>query len=76
LAASAAATLKELGYQIDKTGNAPKQNVEKTEVRIKESAKGLDEGLLNDLRGSYDATLSGTLKDADTADAEVILGGK
>ena len=75
LAGSVSAKLKELGYQIDKTGNAPNQNFKKAQIKVKTSATGLSEQLLKDLPSEYqDASAAGELKDTDAADAEIILG--
>lgn len=75
LAGSVSAKLKELGYQIDKTGNAPNQNFKKTEIKTKSTTTGLSDQLLKDLPSEYsDASVAASLKDSDAADAEVILG--
>lgn len=75
LAGTVSDKLKELGYEIEKKGNAPNQNFKKTEIKTKASAAGLSELLLKDLSSDYpDASNSGELKDTDAADAEVILG--
>ncbi len=74
LAASVSGKLKDLGYQTDKTGNAPKQDYKSTEIKVKTSATGLGEQLIKDLSSDFTASVSGQLKDTDAADAEVILG--
>lgn len=76
LARTVSDKLKELGFQIDKTGNAPKQDYKSTEIKVKSSASGLYDQLAKDLGSDYTASNSGELKDSDAADAEVILGGK
>lgn len=77
LAASVSAKLKDLGYQIDKTGNAPKQNYTTTEVKTKSATPDLSEQLVKDLPSEFSgASSSGELKDSDSADGEVILGTK
>lgn len=77
LAGTVSAKLKDLGYQVDRTGNAPKQNYTTTEVRVKTSATGLSEQLIKDLPSEFSgASASGELKDSDSADGEVILGAK
>lgn len=74
LAKTVSDKLKELGYQIDKTGNAPKQDFKSSVVKVKTSAVGLGEELVKDLGSEYPASVSGELKDTDAADAEVIIG--
>lgn len=76
LAKTVSEKLKELGYQIDKTGNAPKQDAKQTIINVKTSAVGLAEELIKDLSSDYQASVSGELKDSDNADAEVIIGQK
>lgn len=76
LAASAAAKLKDLGYQIGKTGNASNSAFPRAVVRVKESASGLLDQLVKDLSPDYDASDGGKLKDSDDVDGEVILGTK
>lgn len=76
LAASEAAKLKDLGYQIDKTSNATNSAFPQTIVRVKASATGLGDNLVKDLAPDYTATGSGTLPASDTADGEVTLGAK
>ncbi|MDO8498794.1 MAG: LytR C-terminal domain-containing protein [bacterium] len=74
LAKTVSDKLKELGYQIDKTGNAPKQDFKSSVVKVKTSAAGLGEELVKDLGSEYPASVSGELKDTDAADAEVVIG--
>ncbi len=76
LAASVSAKLKDLGYQIDKTGNATNSAFEQTQVRAKDSANGLIDQLIKDLSPDYQAASSSGLKSSDTADGEVIIGTK
>ncbi len=76
LAASVSAKLKDLGYQIDKTGNASNSAFTKTVLRTKTSATGLGDRLVKDLAPDYDASPAGSLPDSDAADGEVTLGLK
>jgi hypothetical protein len=74
LAASVSGKLKDLGYQIDRTGNATNSAFTKTVIQAKSGLAELIEALIADLAPSYSASAGGTLKDADAADAEVIIG--
>lgn len=74
LAASVSAKLKDLGYQSDKVGNATNSAFTRTVVRVKSSATGLLEQLIKDLTPDFEASSDSSLKDGDSADAEVILG--
>lgn len=74
LAASVSGKLKDLGYQIDKTGNASNSAFTRTQINSKSGLKELVDALVNDLAPGFDASLAGVLKDSDTADAEVIIG--
>ena len=76
LAASVSAKLKDLGYQIDKTGNATNSAFAVTLVRIKGSASDLLDQLIKDLAPDYSASAGASLKDSDNVDAEVIIGAK
>lgn len=74
LAASASAKLKELGFQVEKTGNATNSAFLKTVVRVKEGESNLLSILLKDLMPDFTAEEGPVLKQSDTSDAEVILG--
>lgn len=76
LAASVSAKLKELGYKVDKTGNATSSAIARSEVKVKESLLELSAQLIKDLSPDFDAASGSSLKTADTVDAEVILGVK
>lgn len=77
LAASVSGKLKNLGYQIDRTGNATNSAFTSTLVTTKSGISGLLDALVKDLSPDYSATSSGgNLKDSDTADAEVVIGTK
>lgn len=77
LAASVSAKLKELGYQTDRTGNATNSALERTQIRAKSSLSSLIDQIIRDLTGQFDtASSSSSLKESDSADAEVILGAK
>lgn len=74
LAASVSAKLKELGYKIEKTGNA--SNSAQTKVSVKPSLSELLSTLIKDLSSDFKAVEGQTLKTNDPADAEIILGPK
>jgi hypothetical protein len=75
LAASVSAKLKELGYEIERTGNATSSAIAQTTVRVKEDAdEGLLERIISDLSGDYQAVAGTVLRDADAADVEIVIG--
>lgn len=74
LAASVSGKLKDLGYQIDKTGNA--SDTTQTTIKVKKDEADLLNQLITDLSPDYSATGSATLSANDAADAEVTLGNK
>ena len=76
LAASVSAKLKELGYQIERVGNATNSAFEKTVVRVKPQSDILLETLLKDLTSDYSGEEGPELKDSEPSDAEIILGEK
>ena len=76
LAASAAASLKELGYSVSRTGNATNSAFLRTIIRTKTAGADLAQALIHDLASKFDATSEATLKDSDSDDAEIILGTK
>ncbi|OGE31617.1 hypothetical protein A2631_00605 [Candidatus Daviesbacteria bacterium RIFCSPHIGHO2_01_FULL_44_29] len=76
LAATLASKLKDLGYKIDKTGNAPSQTVVQTTIKLKASTASLSAQLIKDLAPDYEATVGANLKDTDAADGEVTIGAK
>jgi hypothetical protein len=77
LAGTVSTKLKDLGYQTDKTGNAPTQDVAKTQIKAKASASGLTDALIHDLAPDYKASsASAALKENDSADAEVVIGAE
>lgn len=76
LASSEADKLKNLGYQIDKTGNAPTQSIKQTVVKIKSQQKELLDQLVLDLAPGFEATSGSSLSDDDTVDGEIVLGSK
>lgn len=76
LAASAAAKLKDLGYKIDKTGNASDSATPQTLVRSKNTLAELVKQLIKDLSPDFDASAGAKLQDSDNVDAEIILGTK
>lgn len=76
LAASVSAKLKELGYQVDKTGNATNSAFTQTVVRVKTENEPLIPQIVKDLLPDFDASGTTGLKDDDTVDIEIILGAK
>lgn len=76
LAASVSAKLKELGYNIDKTGNASGSAIPRTLVKVKAATSELLEQLIRDLSPDYDGSASAELKDSDTVDGEITIGAK
>lgn len=66
--------LKELGYQVIKTGNADKSDYEKTEILVKDDLKEKIDLVIADLKDVIKiASVAGELKDS-TASARIILG--
>jgi hypothetical protein len=76
LASTVSAKLKDLGYTADKTGNATNSATPRTLVRVKADSADLLAQLIKDLSPDYDASSGASLKDADTVDAEVVIGSK
>jgi hypothetical protein len=77
LAGSVSAKLKELGYEVERTGNATSSAIAQTTVRVKEDAsEGLLEQIISDLSADYQAVMGAVLKDSDAADVEIIIGAK
>ena len=78
LAASLSGKLKELGYKIEKTGNASNSAFEKTLIRVKVASNSatLYDLLVKDLSYQFQATSGENLKASDTVDSEIILGLK
>lgn len=76
LAASASARLKELGYQIERIGNATNSSFPRTLVRVRGDKSNIVEQLVRDLSPDFDASQGAELKNSDTADGEIILGAK
>lgn len=76
LAASVSAKLKDLGYKVERTGNATNSAFLKTVVRVKENQASLSGQLVNDLFPDYAADISVSLKASDPSDGEIILGEK
>jgi len=68
--------IKELGYQPDRAGNAPKQDYTQSVIRVKEGDSTISAQLSKDLAPDYTPTISPDLDKADKADAEIILGEK
>lgn len=76
LAATVSAKLKDLGYQIGKTGNATSSAIEQTAVRTKNGNDDLIAQLIKDLASDYQAASASALKASDDVDAEIIIGTK
>lgn len=76
LAASVSAKLKELGYQVDKTGNATNSAFTQTVVRVKTEVESFIPQIVKDLLPDFDAAGNTSLKDDDAVDIEIILGAK
>lgn len=74
LAASVSGKLKDLGYIIDKTGNATNSAFPQTLVRVKGDTADLIKQLTADLSPNFEAEESVKLEDSDTVDVEIILG--
>lgn len=73
-AATLAEGLKSLGWQIQTTGNATDSAYLKTEIRVREGLNEVLNALIFDIKDDYKASASGNLKEADKADAEIIIG--
>lgn len=74
LAKKIADQLKDLGYQIVKTGNADKSTYEKTQISVKSDLKDKVDLIIADLKDVIKiASIGGELKDS-TASARIILG--
>lgn len=69
--------LKELGWQIDKTGNNSDQTIEETTIKAKPGTPDyVIEGLQKDLTDYSAASSSANLKATDKADLEIVIGKK
>ena len=78
LAKTVSDKLKETGYKTANPGNASDNDVEQTEIRVKEGSESatLFERLKMDLAPDYDATEGEKLDEKSANDAEVIVGAK
>jgi|SRR3989344_4861012 len=76
LAASVSAKLKDLGYVVDKTGNATSSAIAQTTIRLKDAPEGLLDTLIKDLSDEYSAVAGKSLDEDDEVDAEVIIGAE
>lgn len=76
LAATVSNRLKDLGYKIEKVGNATNSAFKRTQIRVKTDSEGLHGQLIKDLSPDYDATSAGSLKTSEDVDGEVVLGLK
>lgn len=68
--------MKELGYQTDRAGNAPKQDYAQTLIRVKEGDSTISAQLTKDLSPDYEAAIAADLDKDANVDAEIILGEK
>lgn len=67
--------LKEKGYDVTNTGNADRNDYEKSEIRYKSSVpKDLKKTLDKDLENLYNFIIGDTLEDSDTSDIVIIVG--
>lgn len=74
LARKIAGQLKELGYQVVKTGNADKNNYPKTQISVKKEQTDQAELVIADLKDTIEvASIAGELTEG-TASARIILG--
>lgn len=74
LAKKIADKLKEMGYQVVKTGNADKDNYDKTQILVKKDLQDKVDLVIADLKDVIKiASVAGELKDS-TASARIILG--
>lgn len=76
LAGDTSDALKELGYQIDRTGNATNSAFTQTQVRVKTEDGALAEQLIQDLVADFKAIRGDDLRANDAANAEVIIGAE
>lgn len=76
LAKTVADKLKELGYQIEKTGNATNSAFTQTIVRVKSADESAIAQVVKDLAPEFDAAGNTSLKSDDAANIEIILGAK
>lgn len=74
MASSVSAKLKDLGYKIERTGNASESA--QTLVKVKSGVADLLSQLIKDLAPDFKAVEGTQLKDSDPSDAEIILGPK
>ncbi|RJO60720.1 LytR family transcriptional regulator [candidate division WS5 bacterium] len=68
--------LTDLGWVVDKVGNAKNQSTPQTLVSVKEGYGRLLQQLLDDLKEDYEATSGPVLSTEDTIDGEVVIGNK
>lgn len=77
LAASVSGKLKDLGYRIDKIGNATNSAFSRTQIRVKAGDNVLANQLIKDLSYRFVAASSSAhLSPEDGADVEVVIGAK
>jgi hypothetical protein len=76
LAKTLSEKLKELGYQIDKTGNATNSAFTQTLIRVKPANESFIPQVVKDLAPDYDGAGNTSLEDDDKVDIEIILGAK
>ncbi len=74
-AASAEKVFEDLGYTVERVGNADKSDYEESVVLVKSDAdESLSELILSDIKDSYTASISATLQSSATVDVRFIVG--
>lgn len=68
--------LQELGYQIDKIGNADSFDVPQTLVRVSPDNMALANTLVKDISDTYEASISADLASTATNSAEIVIGAR
>lgn len=74
LAGKASGTMKEKGYEVERTGNATNSAFTQTQVRVKDGQDNLLQTLIKDLAPDFSAIAGPKLSNSDASDAEIILG--
>lgn len=76
LAASTSSNLKDLGYEVERVGNATNSSFEQTLVRVKPSMLNLAEQIIRDLAPKFVGVPDLTLPETESSDSIIILGTK
>lgn len=66
--------LESRGWQINKVGNYINFSNTQTFIKAKDGLSEAAKALVEDLKGEYEATISGILKEDDSVDLEVVIG--